>query len=118
MIYELTDDESAAQGTAAAGIYTIIGRAQGRAQRYEARRQEIEELNFAAALKEKREREQMEKVFADDPNGADGDGGEFLKFTEEEISKMPKQFRKFSERKDTASTIGKEPTGGTPARMK
>ncbi len=94
MIYELTDVETAALRSFADGIYTIIGRAQGRAQRYEARRQEIEELNFAAALKEKREREQMEKVFADDPNGADGDGGEFLKFTEEEISKMPKQFRK------------------------
>ena len=61
---EFTDEESVQLIMHIDEIYALIGRAEGRAQRYEARREEILTGNFMAALAEKREREQKAR-----PNG-------------------------------------------------
>ena len=61
---EFTDEESVQLIMNIDEIYALIGRAEGRAQRYEARREEILTGNFMAALAEKREREQKAR-----PNG-------------------------------------------------
>lgn len=74
MSFDLTEAEAAAVVDAAESILKIISFAQGRAESYKARRDEFRLVKFPGM------KEEAETVF--------------LEFTQKELSKMPKSFRK------------------------
>ncbi len=83
MSLELTDEEISTLLFYADGIHAIIGKAQGRADSYLARRDQIKLVQFLT----------IDNACAS--KTVETAETEFLDFTQKEISKMPKEFRKY-----------------------
>ena len=90
---EFTNDEVDLIWYATEQIQMIIGRAQGREEHYQARRDEFKVLDFTAELEKRKSRMEQNSMQPIAPPNHTAKT-EFLEFTPKEISKMPTFFRK------------------------
>lgn len=118
MDYYFTQDEVNFFWNTAEQIQTIIGRAMGREERYQAQRDEFKVLDFTAELakrKSRMEQKPMQPIASSDCTAKT----EFLEFTPKEISKMPTFFRKeFRLKGGTVAHIRVKPNGSYEIRYR